>query len=307
MSDVPNKQFIEDIAIEMGTDPAYVEKDWFAVQLLKHILLYQSDFDFIFTGGTSLSKGYGLINRFSEDLDFLVFDRGASNQKTRSNFKRGFVEYVKSLSGFAIVENSLEAFNNNKSFKFAVCYSKTFKSSSLRDYLQVEIKFLSTSLLLERRAIRSFVSEYRKAPEETSSLCVSPIEIAGDKLSALTWRILSCDRESKDYKPQIIRHLHDLAWLKEIIDGSPVKFNSSVIRAFENDQNQGGDEVKQMSLFQRINKTLELLDVHPGYKDDYNKYVLDMSYSKDDDRISYESTISIFNDICNLITEYQAK
>lgn len=233
MSDVPKKQFIEDIAIEMGTDPAYVEKDWFAVQLLKYILVYQSDFDFIFTGGTSLSKGYGLIDRFSEDLDFLVLEKRESNKGTRSSFKKEFIEYIKNLTSFSLDENSLEAFNKNKSFKFLVSYPKIFKSSPLRDDLKVEIKFLTPYLPLERRAIRSFVSEYREDPEETCALCVSPIEIAGDKLSALTWRILSCNRESKDYKPQIIRHLHDLAWLKEIIDNSSSPFKDSAIRAFE--------------------------------------------------------------------------
>lgn len=303
MSDVPKKQFIEDIAIEMGTDPAYVEKDWFAVQLLKYILVYQSDFDFIFTGGTSLSKGYGLIDRFSEDLDFLVLEKRESNKGTRSSFKKEFIEYIKNLTSFSLDENSLEAFNKNKSFKFLVSYPKIFKSSPLRDDLKVEIKFLTPYLPLERRAIRSFVSEYREDPEETCALCVSPIEIAGDKLSALTWRILSCNRESKDYKPQIIRHLHDLAWLKEIIDNSSSPFKDSAIRAFEIDQDQGGDEVEQMSLVIRINKTLELLNGHSGYKDDYNQYVLEMSYSKDDAKISYESAIKRFNEICKIITE----
>jgi predicted nucleotidyltransferase component of viral defense system len=30
------------------------------------------DFQVIFTGGTALSKAYGLIQRFSEDVDFRV-------------------------------------------------------------------------------------------------------------------------------------------------------------------------------------------------------------------------------------------
>ncbi len=41
MNEAANKQFIEDLAIELGTESAFLEKDWYAVQLLKHILNLQ--------------------------------------------------------------------------------------------------------------------------------------------------------------------------------------------------------------------------------------------------------------------------
>ena len=67
----PDPDVIEDIAAEMGISSAFVEKDWYAVQALKALAEHESDgFQAIFSGGTSLSKGYGLIQRFSEDLDF---------------------------------------------------------------------------------------------------------------------------------------------------------------------------------------------------------------------------------------------
>lgn len=300
MNDVPSQQTIEDIAIDMGTKTAYIEKDWFAIQLLKHIFDYRSDFDLniIFTGGTCLSKGYGLIDRFSEDLDFLVVDKSESNRNDRSNFKNSFIEHVISLTRFSLKKESIESFNKNNSFKFLVTYPKIFQSDSLRDDLKIELKFLSPNLSLQTRPVKSFVAEHQRSSEEIMALCVSPIEIAGDKLSALTWRILN-----KKYKPQIMRHLHDLAWLKECIDESPDKFKKSAENSFKNDQDQRGAEVSQMSLCQRINNTLELLEGKSGYRDDYNNYVLEMSYSKDVDRISYESAVKIFKEICKIITK----
>ena len=63
---------IEDIAAEMGISSAFVEKDWYAVQALKALAEHDSDeFQAIFSGGTSLSKGYGLIQGFSKDLDLI--------------------------------------------------------------------------------------------------------------------------------------------------------------------------------------------------------------------------------------------
>ncbi len=46
---------------------AMVEKDYWVVHTLWSI--QQAEFDIWFKGGTSLSKGFGLIHRFSEDID----------------------------------------------------------------------------------------------------------------------------------------------------------------------------------------------------------------------------------------------
>ena len=54
-----------------------VEKDYWVSEVLRVLAATYCD-DFIFKGGTSLSKGYGFIHRFSEDIDILVLpgDRG---------------------------------------------------------------------------------------------------------------------------------------------------------------------------------------------------------------------------------------
>ncbi len=68
-----NEQQIRQTAIQLGLPADFIRKDYFvtkAIRLLTHI---QNDyFELIFQGGTSLSKGYGLINRLSEDVDFRV-------------------------------------------------------------------------------------------------------------------------------------------------------------------------------------------------------------------------------------------
>lgn len=71
---LPDKAVIQDISSELGIDPSFIEKDWYAVQLLVLISELQRtrDVRMAFSGGTSLSKGYGLIKRFSEDLDFIL-------------------------------------------------------------------------------------------------------------------------------------------------------------------------------------------------------------------------------------------
>jgi len=53
--------------------PAYaIEKDWWVVQTLRTIFQMDVGKHLLFKGGTSLSKAWGLINRFSEDIDLAL-------------------------------------------------------------------------------------------------------------------------------------------------------------------------------------------------------------------------------------------
>lgn len=67
----PNERrlYIQQAAIQRNVSPVIMEKDFFVCWLLG--LLFKSEFanSLVFKGGTSLSKVYGAINRFSEDID----------------------------------------------------------------------------------------------------------------------------------------------------------------------------------------------------------------------------------------------
>ena len=55
------------VAQTRGLGVALVEKDYWVTHTLW--ALHAQGFEVWFKGGTSLSKGFGLIERFSEDLD----------------------------------------------------------------------------------------------------------------------------------------------------------------------------------------------------------------------------------------------
>ncbi len=60
------------IATEKGMSPFAVEKDWWVSRTLE--IIFQMDIakHLVFKGGTSLSKAWKLINRFSEDIDLAI-------------------------------------------------------------------------------------------------------------------------------------------------------------------------------------------------------------------------------------------
>ena len=70
-------------AAEMSIAPALVEKDYWIMHCLYG--LQQLDMVFELKGGTSLSKGYGIIHRFSEDIDIRIEPPVNMGVRTGSN------------------------------------------------------------------------------------------------------------------------------------------------------------------------------------------------------------------------------
>lgn len=68
------KVMIQRVVSERNIDEASAEKDWWVTAVL-YALFHTSVSEYLlFKGGTSLSKGWNIINRFSEDID-LALDR----------------------------------------------------------------------------------------------------------------------------------------------------------------------------------------------------------------------------------------
>ena len=78
------KEIIEQVADDTGRAAVVIEKDYYVTMILR--LLSQKLSNVVFKGGTSLSKGFKAINRFSEDID-ITFDEhiGEARRKKLKN------------------------------------------------------------------------------------------------------------------------------------------------------------------------------------------------------------------------------
>lgn len=63
---------ITSASAKLGLPVQAVEKDWWVTLILKALFSLSLREHFIFKGGTSLSKGWKLIDRFSEDIDIAL-------------------------------------------------------------------------------------------------------------------------------------------------------------------------------------------------------------------------------------------
>ena len=59
-------------ARSLGLPEIYIEKDYWIAKALKHLADSEFVNHVVFKGGTSLSKAYRIIDRFSEDIDLAV-------------------------------------------------------------------------------------------------------------------------------------------------------------------------------------------------------------------------------------------
>ena len=75
------KEIIETVAAEEHRTTQMVEKDTIQSMILSGIS--QSDLPLVFKGGTSLSKAYGLIDRFSEDIDLSMNRKPTEGEKKK--------------------------------------------------------------------------------------------------------------------------------------------------------------------------------------------------------------------------------
>lgn len=292
-----SKDIIEEVSNELGVNPAFIEKDWYVVKLIK--ILSEKDFDGykpIFSGGTSLSKGYGLIERFSEDLDFKIVGASSLNRDKRRNIREKFIASIKQAEDFQISDDNITIRNAGKNCCIYVKYpNNTEFLSFLRPYLQVELFFDDDNVPFEHRVIQSFVSQYTNNAPETSIDCILPFNTGADKFNALSWRIYNKDK-STDYT--LLRHLHDLYAIRTYLEDRTA-FKNRVIHNFDTkDKPRLHDE--NIQLQDIVLGALQLLETDKSFRKGYEDYVEAMSYATLPNRINFDEALNFYRELCNL-------
>ena len=96
LSDDTKKNIFSEISTNTGLPAVAIEKAWWVVKTLEVVFSTEIAKHTVFKGGTSLSKAWGLIDRFSEDIDlaldrkFLGFDKKMSGSQVKKLRKHSF-------------------------------------------------------------------------------------------------------------------------------------------------------------------------------------------------------------------------
>jgi Nucleotidyl transferase AbiEii toxin, Type IV TA system len=214
------------VASLRGLSTGLIEKDYWVTHALWG--LHLQGFDVWFKGGTSLSKGFGLIQRFSEDLDMkvepgrvslsAVSDWKSEGKKATAAREHFFDEFVRTLA-ISDLRFELEPSPDGswRAANVRAYYNGSYLAElePLRPYVLLEIGSARVTPYVERD-ITSFVHEELKTREQLAEFtdnrprnvrCVHPLVTLVEKLDALRHKVPNASCEASGF----VRHFEDSA------------------------------------------------------------------------------------------------
>ena len=208
------KEIIETVARELGKSEQMVEKDTILSMFLFE--LAKSELPFVFKGGTSLSKVYNLIDRFSEDIDLSMNRRPTQSERVKS--KELIIE---------IAENLGLVLSNPEEIKSRYDYNKyVFKYDSLFSVIPLEIiietSYYQSVYPVDKHVVGSFVGRFcldrniiLPVPFEAAEVMMNVQSIERtfvDKVFAV------CDYKIQNMQDRDSRHLYDICKLLQEVE-----------------------------------------------------------------------------------------
>ena len=111
-----------DLAYEQtGVMVQAIEKDYYVTIILKALAAKTKDL--VFKGGTSLTKCYQLLDRFSEDIDLsYTAESGMPGESRKKQLKKNIVS---TMEEFGLTINNLEATRSRRNYN---CYRAGYPS-----------------------------------------------------------------------------------------------------------------------------------------------------------------------------------
>lgn len=221
----------KDIQRSIQIPLASIEKDWWVVQTLR--LIFQMDVaeHLLFKGGTSLSKAWNLIERFSEDVD-LAIDReyfgfsGTISRTQVGKLRDASFNYLSNTFFSALKKRFLDAGFEEVKIKLAETKSHdqdplifeihypaiTEQAQYVESVVKVEIGSRSMREPFSNRQVSSFVGEYFAGqPFADSPIdipCVNPERTYLEKLFLLHEEF---QRPAEKIRVnRLSRHLYDI-------------------------------------------------------------------------------------------------
>lgn len=280
------EQVILKVSEDTGIDASIIEKDYYVTLFLKRIVEVLPNI--IFKGGTSLSKCYKLIKRFSEDIDLNIEVETRPTEGQRKKLKEAIVSIIDEF-GFDL--DNAENVRSRRTFnRYIIDYPTVFSANYLKQHLMVETavyikaypckKMQATSIIydyLHENGFDNLIEQYGLEPFEVNVQVAERTLI--DKLYALGDYYLSGAISEHS------RHIYDVYKLLEIV---PLDDKLKALAKEVYIEREPHEQCRSAKPWVEMNKLLqEIIDVEV-YKKDYEDITMKMLFEK----IDYETAAS---------------
>jgi len=203
------KEIIETISNEIRRDEQMIEKD--TIQSMFLLELSKSNLPFVFKGGTSLSKAYNLIDRFSEDIDISMSRKVTDSEKREA--KEKIINISKDLN--MILTNPESVKSRYDYNKYVFIYESLFSNQPME--IIIETSYYQSSYPIEFHEVGSIVGRFCKENNINLPIDFEAAEIKMniqsiertfiDKVFAV------CDYKIQNMEDRDSRHLYDICKL----------------------------------------------------------------------------------------------
>jgi hypothetical protein len=226
------EQLLAVVADQRGLDPMLVEKDYWIMHCLWG--LQSQGFKFELKGGTSLSKGFGVIHRFSEDIDIRIEPPADLDVKTGRNHDKPahiesrrayYDELAKRINIAGIDSVQRDTFFDDEKMRSAgirLSYTpRTSRLDGVKDGILLELGFDDTtpnrpvtisSWALDFALERSIKVFDNRA---VNVLCYAPTHTFVEKLQTISTKFRRL-RETKEFPSNFLRHYYDVYCLLDL-------------------------------------------------------------------------------------------
>ena len=272
------EEIILAVARAINREPFMIEKD--VVQSMFLYQLAQEDASYVFKGGTSLSKAYGIIDRFSEDIDISMDHKPTVGQRKKS--KTDILSVADKL-GFEL--KNAEDIQSRRDFNRYYFSYQSILDDTAMEFI-VETSYMHPVFPSSKMLVNSFVGNYCKDNQinlpvpfdaiNTTMLIQSLERGLIDKVFAI------CDYMLKNRQERNSRHLYDIAKILPhiTVDKSLYRLINEVRNERMTSQNNPSAQPEY-----DISNLLEEIIKNHYFENDYNtvtKKILyeDISYDK---------------------------
>lgn len=292
------KSLIDQMVIETGLAAMVIEKDYYVTMILR--LLSQKLSNVVFKGGTSLSKGFKVTNRFSEDID-ITFDEHIGEAR-RKKLKNDVLKGISEELGMPI--SNWESTQSDRDYN---AYFFTYETVLGRDddrvlaAVKLETALGSYAFPTELVPIGSYIGEYfmKRGREDLAKQFM--LEEFKMKLQSIEWTYIDklfalCDYYMQGKSKRYSRHLYDIYKLSDVID---------VEKALANLYTEIREHRKKMGICPSAEDGVDISTIitefcdEDFYKNDYQEITNYFSH----DYVAYEDTIEQMRKLAELLKE----
>lgn len=203
-----------------GIDRALIEKDYFITYFLKKANEVISGL--VFKGGTSLSKCFKIIDRFSEDLD-LTLDLEHFSQSKKRNAIRQLMDICTELKLILINRQKIEKHTHGNFNQYEIEYPILFESNDITSRLLIEMTYIQRPYPCETKEASSYITDFlihNGNMDIVREYHLEPFEIKVQSLKrTLIDKVFAlCDYYLSDSTNRTSRHIYDISRIIEKIN-----------------------------------------------------------------------------------------